>query len=93
MSLDFESDPNHNPEWKLGVVLTHDGQPFKIHLDISISFILSNGIFKLQPKETTTPTGVVPLLKDPPELDTTAAQLPLVLLLENLVPVPTGGQD
>jgi hypothetical protein len=89
------SDPDHNPEWKLGVVLTHDRKAFKIHLKISISFINTRGIFRLGSRTTRTSIEVAQQQEElaSPELDETAALLPSVLLSENLKPVPAMGKD
>ncbi|RKK08428.1 hypothetical protein BFJ66_g17350 [Fusarium oxysporum f. sp. cepae] len=90
------SDPNHNPEWKLGVVLTHDGNDFMVHPDIDISFKNAHGIFHLRPKTTRTPTKVEPPQKKLEYwhnlLDKTAASLPLDLLKDNFKSVATAKQ-
>jgi hypothetical protein len=89
-------DPNHNPEWNLGVVLTHDGKDFMIHPDISISFINAYGILRLLPIKERTRTDVTPPqqeLKDWRKLDDRAKNLPLDLLNYNLPEVATAKQD
>ncbi|KAF4340071.1 Pfs domain protein [Fusarium beomiforme] len=91
-------DPSHNPKWKLGVVLTHDGRDFRIHPDISISFINANRVLHLFPKKQKRTTTKVEPPKQMPEdlynsLDAMAISLQSDLLNENLKGVATANQD